>query len=135
AATNGGIAAGIQVEHEQLVLGGAGAQVAVSGPAAGGTFTLYYNGTPTVVLPLGIPASGGTNPADSVEKAINAILPAGSSAVVTKNGNVYTLVFGGSLAQVDPTTFLSATGAGGVALTVSGQLTPLKNLSNDNVKV
>ena len=135
AANNGGIGAGLEIANEQLVLNGAGAQVAVTGPAAGATFRLYYNGTPTVALPVGIPASGGNNPGDSVQNAINAVLPIGSSATVTQNGDLYTLVFHGTLAQVDPTTFLSATAAGGAVITVSGQLTPLKDLSSDNAKI
>ena len=51
---------------------------------------------------------------------------------MTQSGNVYTVVFGGNLVGVDPTTFLSAAGSNGVFLTVGGTVAALKNLSNDN---
>ncbi len=140
AANNGGLSAGIQIDNEHLILNGAAAQIAAAGPSAGGTFTLSYtdaNGvttsTPALAYPL--PATSSDNvPTSSVQNALKALLATADpngTATVTLSGNVYTVVFGGNLTGVDPTTFLTAAGQAGVTLTVDGTLSPLKNLSND----
>ncbi len=154
AANNGGISAGIQVVNEQMILNGAGVQVAVAGQP-GEAFTLSYtdpkNGIvyTTAPLPYGLPAVGGSNTTASVQNALNALLAGaagaggitGATVTVTANDNdIYTIVFGGTLSAakgIDPTKILSGTGtfgnAGtfGTTVTVSGELSPLKNLSND----
>ena len=90
--TGGGFAAGVQVWDEQLVLNGAGQEVAVNGTA--GTFTLSFNGQTTASLAPDVTAT-------QMQAALNA-LPSiggiGGTATVTQNGNIYTVTFGGTLA-------------------------------------
>ncbi len=93
---------------------------------------------PSVTLPYGVPASfsnpANPQPTDSVQSALNALFTnvhPGGSVTVTQSGNIYTMVFGGNLTGLDPATFLSASAAGGVSLTVDGTSAPLKVLSSD----
>ncbi len=123
AGLNGGIAAGIQVWNEQLVLNAAGQQVAVAG--AGGTFTLTYPGGGTTG-PLPITAT-----AADVQAALAAVVPGAVGPVsVTRSGNVFTVVFG--TARTPNVPLLTATPSGGAEVTVSGGNAPLVNLADDN---
>ena len=73
AANNGGISGGIQIADEHLILNGAAAQIALAGPATGGTFTLGYtdaNGVTTNTAPLTYPlpaTSTDSSPTSSVQ--------------------------------------------------------------------
>ncbi len=144
AANNGGLSGGIEIANERLILNGAAAQVAVAGPPTGGTFTLSYtdaNGVTTTTAPLNYPlpaTSNDSSPTSSVQNALNALLATADpngTATVTLAGNVYTIVFGGNLLGQDPTSFLSATGANDLSLTVGGTAATLKNLSDDNARL
>jgi hypothetical protein len=77
--------------------------------ANSGTFTLKFEGGTTAVLPYNVKASGGVGPEASVENALNALTAIGKSfgsVSVTEapegpNTTVYTVTFGGALANQD----------------------------------
>ncbi|HET6573645.1 MAG TPA: MBG domain-containing protein [Fimbriiglobus sp.] len=121
AAFNGGVAAGIQVWNEQLVLNSPGYQVGVAGVPAG-TFTLTYGGQTTVSL--SIAATG-----QEVQDALNALSSVAGSATVTRAGNVFTVVLGTALGANAGVLVATPTPASGAEVTVSGGNFPLVNLS------
>jgi autotransporter-associated beta strand protein len=140
ASLNGGIAAGIQVYDEHLILNGAGQQVAVAG-TTGDSFTLTFNGQTTTSLSVTSPTL-----AADMQTALNLLssiggLPTPGSVTVTQgsgpNSNVYTVVFGGSLTEAN-NPLMSATPAGDATVVVSGtnflgNNLPLVNISGDNM--
>src|SRR5205807_29648 len=127
AALNGGIAAGIQMWNERLVLNGPGQQVAV---AAAGTFRLSFNGSaPT--NPLSVNAAPGLVQAEL--NALSTISGVGGSVTVTRTGNVYTIVFGGTLAGGANPLLQYTIVSGNALVTVTGADNPLQNLSDDNM--
>jgi autotransporter-associated beta strand protein len=93
--------------------------------ATNGTFQLTFNGQITVSLPFNVPATGGTDPVDSLQNALNA-LPSiggvGGSVTVTQvvgQGNVlYFVTFGGSLGNVNVPQ-MTATTTGGTSVIVT----------------
>src|SRR5207249_460905 len=56
----------------------------------------------------------------------------GGSVTVTRTGNVYTIVFGGTLAGANPLVQATVV-SGNVSLTVTGADIPLQNLADDNM--
>ena len=126
AAQNGGIAAGIQVWNELLVLNSPGYQVAVAG-VPGGTFRLIYGAGAQSTGQLSINATEL-----EVEAALNALsnILAAGGAKVTRAGNVFTVVIGTALGA--NAELLIAEPANGAEVTVSGGNFPLVNLSYDN---
>ena len=125
----GGFTAGDQVWNEHLILNGAGQQVAVNGSV--GTFTLTFNGQTTTDLPVDATAA-------QVQTALNALASiggVGGTATVTQNGNVYTVVFGGTLAGLNnPLLIATASAApGNLNVLVSGTNFPLSVLGQDNL--
>jgi autotransporter-associated beta strand protein len=85
-----------------------------------GMFQVTFNNQTTGLLPVGIPASGGTGPTASLQNALNALASVsgvGGSVTVTLAGTVYTVTFGGSFAGFDQPQ-MSASGAGAVVATV-----------------
>jgi autotransporter-associated beta strand protein len=131
---NGGIAAGIQPYNEHLVLNGLGQQVAVAG--SHGTFTLTFNGQTTTALDITSPTL-----AADMQAALNALSSIGglaSPASVTVSqgsgatSNIFTVVFGGSLAQANNPLF-TATKSANVAVVITGANVQLVNLSGDNM--
>jgi fibronectin-binding autotransporter adhesin len=134
---NGGLQAGSQIQDENLVLNGQAQTLNISG--IGGTYTLTYNnGTysaTTVALAYNAPANGGMLATDSIQNALNAILsPIGGSVTVTKSGNVYTVVFGGSLVAANNPTLIATTPAtdSSLAIAVTNLATSLGAISGDN---
>jgi autotransporter-associated beta strand protein len=129
AANNGGISAGLQIWDERLVLKEPGQQIAVNGNA--GTFTLTFNGHTTAPLPFNASAL-------DIQNALNA-LPSiggiGGSVTVTQSGNIFTVIFGGTLqGQLLPLITASTSGApGNLTVTVSGSSAPLSVLSGDHL--
>src|SRR5262249_9098026 len=104
-------------------------QVAVSGSA--GTFTLSFNGQTTAALAFNATAA-------QVQAALNAlstIAGGGGSVTVTQSGNIYTVVFGGTLAGQNNSLLVAATSAapGNLTVTVSGSSFPLSALTDDNM--
>ncbi len=99
-----------------------------------GAFNLTFNGQTTGALPIGAPAS-------SVQQALNTLSSIGGiggSVMVTQSGNVYTILFGGALAQVTGAQpQLTAAGVGGgsavVATVQAGGLGALRNVTGSNV--
>jgi autotransporter-associated beta strand protein len=107
----------LDVENGQA-LGGIGVAetqtITLSG-ATTGSFSLTFNGQFTGSLPFNIPASGGVGPLASVQNALNAlgtIGGVGGSVTVTRSGNVFTVVFGGSQAGYNQPALVAA-GVGG----------------------
>ncbi len=125
---NGGVIAGLQIWDEWLILNDPGQQVAVYGNY--GSFTLTFNGQTTTPLPYGVTAA-------DMEAALNTLSSiggVGGHVTVTQSGNVYTIVFGGTLkGQSLPLMTAAAIPApGNLTVTVSGASTPLGVLSQDN---
>ncbi len=95
---NGGLASGIQVTNERLILNSPGQQIAVAGPLAPAiaTYTLTFGGQTTAALAI-------TATAAEVEAALNGLtnlVAATGPVTVTQSGNVYTVLFGGHVADV-----------------------------------
>jgi hypothetical protein len=89
--------------------------------ADSGTFTLSFEGNTTAPLPFKVKASGGVGPEASVENALNALTSIGKSfgsVSVSEEGTgpnatVYTVTFGGALANKDVSEIeLNANGLG-----------------------
>lgn len=94
--------------------------------ATSGMFTLTFDGQTTVPVAFNVPATGGTLPSDSLENALNAlssISGVGGYVTVSKSGNVYSILFGGTLAGYNQPLMI-ANGAGTIvgaqAISVSG---------------
>jgi autotransporter-associated beta strand protein len=128
-ATNGGIAAGLHIWNERLVLRQPGQQIAINGSA--GTFTLSFNSHTTASLPYNATAT-------DIENALNA-LPSigdvGGNVTVTQTGNIFTVIFGGML-QNQALPLISANvspSPGNLTVTVSGTSAPLSVLSGDHL--
>ncbi|MBA2227575.1 sialidase family protein, partial [Thermogemmata fonticola] len=125
---NGGISAGLQIWDERLILRDPGQQIAINGSA--GTFTLTFNGHTTASLLYNATAA-------DIQTALNA-LPSiggvGGNVTVTQTGNIFTVVFGGTLrGQVLPLLTATPSGApGNLLITVSGTAAPLSVLSGDH---
>jgi autotransporter-associated beta strand protein len=89
-----------------------------------GTFTLTFNGQTTGALAHDVPASGGGTATSSMQNALNALSSiggVGGSVTVTQSGNVYTVTFGGNLANsAEP--LMTGTGAGGATPVVATQV-------------
>jgi hypothetical protein len=86
-------------------------QVTVAGSS--GTFTLSFNGATTASLPIGVTAA-------QLQDALNNLLTirnVGGVVNVIKNGNIYKVVFGGSLSDVN-VPLMTATPSGGVSTAV-----------------
>jgi autotransporter-associated beta strand protein len=154
ATDNGGISRGIQVNDEQLVLGGGGQQIAVNG--SGGTFTLSYTNPNTSVTKTTGPLSV-TSPTlgTDIQNALNGLLNLGGYTVnglsgsvtvspvggITPASNIYTVVFGGSLAGANNPLLTAAVSAapGNAIVTVSGTNFPVEatadNLWNGGVSL
>ena len=91
--------------------------------ATNGTFRLTFRGQATGFLRYNVPASGGVGPTASLQNALNALSTiggVGGSVGVTSatilGGTVYTIVFGGSLANSNLPQ-LTATVTGGTTAT------------------
>ncbi len=137
----GGISAGLQVWNENLVLKGAGntnfasVQTLTVTGNAGDTFALTFNGQTTPFLPYNVAGSGGTQPTDSLQNALNSlssINSGGGSVTVSQAGNVYTITFGGTLAATDPPLLVS-TVTGTASAVVTGSVATLTSLDSDNM--
>src|SRR5205085_306604 len=90
-----------------------------------GDFTLSFRGATTDSLPFNVPANGGSMRDDSLENALNALSTiggVGGSVSVSQSGNVYTINFGGTLAQ-SHLPLLVAVGNAGTTASVT-QVTP-----------
>jgi len=140
---NGGIAAGIQVYDEHLILNGPGQQVSISGSS--GTFQLTFAGSQTPALNINDPTLAADM--QTALDTLPSIANAGGFVTVTKGtgplGNVYTVVFGGLLLEANnplmtvttsplpdnATIVISGTTSG-----TNGSLnSPLLNLNSDNM--
>jgi len=97
---NGGIASGIEVWNEKLILNAAAQQIAVAGDPnnAFALFTLSYTSPVTSVTSTTTPIHI-TATAQNVQDALNALPLAADNetASVTRTGNVFTIVFGTAL--------------------------------------
>jgi autotransporter-associated beta strand protein len=143
---NGGIAAGIQVYDEHLILNGPGQQVSVNGLS--GTFMLTFNSQTTTALNILDPTL-----AADMQTALNmlsSISGVGGFVTVTQGtgalSNVYTVVFGGSLlesnnplmtattsaAPDDATIVISGTSSDTISGTPNTLNSPLLNVAGDN---
>src|SRR5262249_38232759 len=96
-----------------------------------GTFTLSFNGQTTPSLALDLTAV-------QMQSALNALTSiggVGGTATVTKNGNIYTGTFGGTLAgQNNPLmTATSSAAPGNLTVLVSGSNFPLSSRGEDNL--
>ena len=95
-------------------IGGAEIQTVTVAGSGAGTFTLTFDGKSTSPLPA-------TASALTVQNALNALSTigdAGGAVVVTKEGNVYTITFGGTLSGADQPVLVAA-GAGGTTAGVA----------------
>ena len=85
---------------------------AVTITGSSGSFTLTFNGQTTAAIPFNATAA-------SVQAALSALTTIGAGNVtVTQSGNVYTVTFGGSLANQD-LPLMAGTGSGGTITTVN----------------
>ncbi len=82
-----------------------------------GTFTLTFNGQTTPALD----ASSATLAADMQLQLnrLSSVVGANGTAIVTQNGNVFTVVFGGNLGGADQPQMSAATVSGPVTVTVN----------------
>ncbi|MFO0801905.1 MAG: MBG domain-containing protein [Gemmataceae bacterium] len=97
-----------------------------------GAFTLTFNGQTTVPLLFDTAASGGTNPIDSVENALNAISSVRRSEIQTVTlagsvGGTFTITFGGQAT--------SALAFNASASTIQAALEALSSIGVGNVLV
>jgi autotransporter-associated beta strand protein len=123
---DGGVSAGVQVWNEDLVLNGQGQQLGLYGSE--GKFTLSYNGTATQPIDIAIAATSPAALAGAIMSALLSILPVGGTVSVTPTGpNLYTVVFGGTLARANnPLLVVTPVGPPDqVTATVSGGNYPL----------
>jgi autotransporter-associated beta strand protein len=129
APNNGGIAAGVQVWDERLVLNGAGQQVSVSGNA--GTFTLSFNGASTGNLAFDVTAAQ----MQAALSALSTIGGVGGTVTVTKADHVYTVTFGGSLAGLNNPLMVAIAGPapGNMTVEVTGTNFPLSALPDADI--
>jgi autotransporter-associated beta strand protein len=143
ASLNGGIAAGIQVYDEHLILNGPGQQISISGSS--GTFNLTFAGQTTTTLDI----TSATLAADmqAALNALSSIAGVGGFVTVTQGSgplsNVYTIVFGGSLLEANnPLMTVTTSGPpdnativlSGTTSGANGTLeSPIINLDGDNM--
>lgn len=144
---NGGLAAGVQVTNENLVLNDAGQQIAVSGTAAraNALFTLSFNGAATSSLPAKALNIASATLALDIQTALNALTTisgVGGNVTVTKNalGTIYTVVFGGTLADKSNSQLIvtnltppSPNVINDARVRVIGSTAPLTTEADDNV--
>ena len=120
---NGGVASGIQIWDEHLVLNSPGQQVAVAGDLtpAPTAFTLTFGGQTTAPIPVG--ASAGEVAAALI--ALSSIGGAGGVVTVAEvpaaGGTTYAVTFGGTLANTDVAQMTAAAVGGGTPPTVTTQ--------------
>lgn len=146
AENNGGIAAGLQIWDEKLIMGAPGQQVLVSGPIGvtpveTGSFRLTFRGDQTNAIPVGSMVGGlpVRTPASVLQTELNnlnSIKNFGSVAVTNGGPGVYVIVFNGGLSRDAELPLITATTTstplGRTEVTISGGTAPLVNLAQDN---